>query len=198
LKDEDPRRKKESYFSVHNRRRNKALMKVVPPIIAFAAIIAVLFYYYPVELPEPNSSGAGAFGSAHAHAALMLVLDGRVVDLAQTQYMVKDRLIHLEGMDGNTVHRHATEVNLGRFFGSLGIGPDHDTGCFTGDDGVEYCDDTAGKRLRFWINGEELQGHVENYVIEENNRVLVVYGNEGEQQLQQYLAEVNSIEIQGA
>jgi hypothetical protein len=194
LKDED-KRKKESYFSVHNRRRNKALIKLVPPIMAFAVVIAVLLYYYPVELPEPSNSDVGAFGSAHAHAALMLVLDGRVVDLAQTQYMVKDRLIHLEEMDRNTVHRHATEVNLGTFFESLGIGPDHDTGCFTGDDGVEYCDGTAGKRLRFWINGEELQGHVENYIIEENNRILVVYGNEGEQQLQQYLTELDSIQI---
>ena len=171
-------------------------MKVVPVIVAFAAVIAVSLYYYPVKPPEPNDSGVGAFGSAHAHAALMLVLDGRVVDLAQTQYMVKDRLIHLEGMDGNTVHRHATEVNLGTFFESLGIGPDHNTGCFTGDDGVEYCDDTAGKRLRFWINGEELQGHVENYVIEENNRVLVVYGDESEGQLRQYLAELDSVQIQ--
>ena len=181
---------------MHNRRRSQALIKVVPPITAFAVVIAVLFYYYPVELPRPGNSGVGAFGSAHAHAAFMLVLDGRIVDLAQTQYMVKDRLIHLEGMDGNTVHRHATEVNLGTFFKSLGIGPDHDTGCLTGDDGVEYCDGTEGKRLRFWINGEELQGHVENYVIEENNRVLVVYGNEGEQQLQQYLTELDSIQIQ--
>jgi hypothetical protein len=156
-----------------------------------------MFYYNPVKLPEPTDSSVGAFGSAHAHAAFMLVLDGRIVDLAQTQYMVKNRLIHLEGMDGNTVYRYATEVNLGTFFESLGIGLDHDAGCFIGDDGVEYCDNTGGKRLRFWINGEELQGHVENYVIEENNRVLVVYGNEGEQQLQQYLAEVNSIEIQG-
>ena len=198
MKDEDLKHKKGSYFSVRNRRRNKALIRMVPPIIAFAAVIAVLFYYYPVELPKPSNSGIGAFGSAHAHAAFMLVLDGRVVDLAQTQYMVKDELIHLERMDGNTVHRHATEVNLGTFFESLGIGPDHDTGCFTGDDRIEYCDNTDGKRLRFWIDAEELQGHVENYVIAENNRVLVVYGNEGEQQLQQYLVELDSVQIQAA
>lgn len=84
----------------------------------------------------------------------MLVLDGRKVDFAKSEYMNKDSLIHLEGLDGGTVHRHANEVNLGRFFGSLGMGSDHNTGCFRGDDGMKYCDNTDGNRLRFWINGE--------------------------------------------
>jgi len=191
-KDKRPKHNEDSFFSIQGRRRKRTTMKVLLPIVGLAITIGVLAYYYPPQFT--NNIGVGTFGTAHSHTAFMLVLDGRIVDFTKPEYMVKDDLIHLEDMEGDVIHRHASEVNIGRFFSSLGMGSNH-SGCFTGDDGIQYCDEPSGKRLRLWVDGEELQGHAENYIPEQNHRVLLLYGDEDQQQVQQYLSTLNEIEI---
>lgn len=164
------------------------MLKVAPIITAFAIAISIMWYLYP---PSPDLSSI-----AHAHAAFMLVLDGKTIDLAKPEFMVKDQLIHLESLDGNTIHRHAREVDLGQFFKSVGMSHDNITNCFTDTEGKQYCNDPASnKKLRFWINGEELNGRLENHVIAKDDRILVVYGNEGPDQIKQYLDSLNAIQI---
>ena len=187
--------RQDSFFAIQNRRKRRILIKVFASIVAFGIAIGVMFYYYPVKIPAVSNLGTGMVGSAHTHAAFMLVLDGRIVDFSKFEYMLKDDLIHVEDMNGNLIHNHAIEVNLGRFFSSLGMGSNH-TDCFIGDDDQKYCDNAAGKRFRLWVNGEELLGHAENYVMSNNDRVLLAYGDEEPQKIQQYLSSLNQIPIQ--
>ena len=66
-------------------------------------------------------------------------------------------------------------------------------GCFTLDDGNQYCNNDVNK-LRFFINGNETES-INNYVINPNDRILVIYGNENADQINQELAALRETEI---
>lgn len=153
---------------------------------------------YVVQIDD--SLGSSVFSEVvHVHAAFTLIVDGEVIDLAKPEFMLKDNLIHLDELDGNTLHTHGRDVTLGKFFHSIGMSHDNITNCLTNIDGQEYCNDTVlAKKVRFWINGEELQGALENHVIAEKDRILVVYGNEDSARVRQYLYALNGIPIKRA
>jgi len=66
-------------------------------------------------------------------------------------------------------------------------------GCFVRDDGREYCD-TADKRLRYFINGTEI-GSISDYVPNENDRILVIYGDENDNEIKQEIDALRQIPI---
>lgn len=166
-------------------------MKVVPIVAVFSIGIGAMFYYNP---PTPAN-----LAPAHVHTAFTLIINGETLDFAKPEFMLKDNLIHLEELDGNTLHTHGRDVTLGKFFHSIGMSHDNITNCLTNIDGQEYCNDTTlAKKVRFWINGEELPGALENHVIADKDRILVVYGNEDSTLIQQYLDALDAIPIKEA
>jgi hypothetical protein len=68
-----------------------------------------------------------------------------------------------------------------------------ENGCFTLDDGKQYCNNKDNK-LRFFINGNETES-INNYVINPNDRILVIYGNENADQINQELAALREAKI---
>jgi hypothetical protein len=173
----DNRNREDSYFAAGRRKRKRYMKIIIPAIIAVIAVSAISAIIFSLQ---PNSSSNyGPVGSAHEHAAFLVKLDGVPIDFSQSKYQVKSRLIHVENNDGSTLHRHATDVPFIEFLKSVDM--DIRNGCFMGDDRREYCD-TADKKLRYFVNGTET-GSISDYVPNENDRILVIYGDEIKQEI---------------
>ena len=70
---------------------------------------------------------------------------------------------------------------------------DKKNNCLTFTNGTEYCDDNNNK-LRTFINGNSES--ISDYVLNNNDRLLVIYGNETDEQIANALDELNKIKIQ--
>ena len=162
---------------------------IIPVVIAVIAVVIISAIVY--SLQPNNSNQYGPIGSAHEHAAFLVKLDGTPIDFSQSKYQVKSRLIHVENNDGTTLHRHATDVPFIEFLKSVDM--DIKNGCFVGDDGREFCD-TADKKLRYFVNGTETDS-IANYVANENDRILVIYGDENSNEIKQEIDALRQVPI---
>lgn len=182
-KSSNKRRDDNSYFAISRRRKQRFMLIIIPIAVAVIAIAVVSAIMYSTQQHSNNNGNYGAVGSAHEHAAFAIKINGKQIDFSQPKYQLQSRLIHVEGGDGTTLHRHATGVPFQEFLKSVNMNIMN--GCFTSDDGKQYC--TNGEnRLRFFINGNETNS-VNNYVINPNDRILVIYGNENADQINQEL-----------
>jgi hypothetical protein len=190
--DDDDDKKKKSYFDVTRKRRSKSIKTVILPIIAVIAIIAVIsIYFYSPNLPP---SGFGALGSAHTHAAFLVKVNGENIDFSQPQYQVVSDYIHVENGDGTTLHRHATNVTFADFLESVKMDLDEENNCLVFTNGTQYCNNNDNQ-LRTFVNGNSAES-ISDYIINDNDRLLVIYGNETEEQLTEAFDELNKIKIQ--
>jgi hypothetical protein len=186
------RRDDNSYFAI-SRRRKKRFMLIIIPIVAAAIAIAVVsgLMYSARQQQSSNNNNYGPVGSAHEHAAFAIKINGKQIDFSQPKYQLQSRLIHVEGGDGTTLHRHATGVPFDEFLKSVNMNIKN--GCFILDDGKQYCNNKENK-LRFFLNGNETDS-INSYVINPNDRILVIYGNETADQINQELAALRRAEI---
>jgi hypothetical protein len=53
--------------------------------------------------------------------------------------------------------------------------------CFILDNGEQFCDDD--KKLRFFVNGQE-RSSIMDYVLQDEDRILIIYGDESQQELE--------------
>lgn len=160
-------------------------MIIIIPIlvaIALAGVAAALF--------TPGNS-FGALGSAHEHAIFEVRLDGARIDFSQSQYQVQSRYIHVEGGDGTKLHMHATNVPVGEFFRTVRMNIENN--CFVTDAGDRFCED-GERQLRYFVNGTE-RSSIMDYVFRQNDRILIIYGNESQEQLQEAFSRLDSIPI---
>ena len=67
--------------------------------------------------------------------------------------------------------------------------------CFIFPDGRQFCNN-EDYRLKFYINHIEQQS-IYNYVLEEGDRILITYGNETPEQIEEQLVELDSQIIKG-
>ena len=187
------RRDDNSYFAI-SRRRKKRFMLIIIPIVAAVIAIAVvsgLMYSARQQQQSSNNNNYGPVGSAHEHAAFAIKINGKQIDFSQPKYQLQSRLIHVEGGDGTTLHRHATGVPFDEFLKSVNMNIKN--GCFILDDGKQYCNNKENK-LRFFLNGNETDS-INSYVINPNDRILVIYGNETADQINQELDALRRAEI---
>ena len=190
--DYDANKKKKSYIDVTRRKRSKNIKTVILPIIAIIAIIAVIsIFLYSQNLPP---SSFGALGSAHTHAAFLVKVNGENIDFSQPQYQVVSDYIHVENGDGTTLHRHATNVTFADFLESVKMNIDEENNCLEFTNGTEYCNNNFNQ-LRAFVNGNSTNS-ISDYVINDNDRLLLIYGKETDEQISEALDELNNIEIQ--
>ena len=180
-----------SYLAISRRKKKKYMMITIPIVAAIIAIAVVSAIMYSTQQSGNNNNNYGPVGSAHEHAAFAIKINGKQIDFSQSKYQVQSRLIHVEGGDGTTLHRHATGVPFAEFIKSVNMNIEN--GCFTLDDGKQYCNNEDNK-LRFFINGNETES-INNYVINPNDRILVIYGNENADQINQELAALREAKI---
>ncbi len=190
---DDDDKKKKSYFDITRKKRIKNLKTIILPIIAAIVIIAVISIYV-FSQNTLSVAGFGPLGSAHEHAAFLVKVNGKNIDFSQPQYQVQSDYIHVENGNGTTLHRHATNVTFVDFLKSVKMDIDKKNNCLAFTNGTEYCDDNNNK-LRTFINGNST-GSISDYVLKNNDRLLVIYGNETDEQIANALDELNRIKIQ--
>ena len=143
------------------------------------------------EMGAPD--GAGALGDEHEHAGILVKIFGDTFDFTAPTYQIKSSWIHFEESDGKTVHRHASGVTVGYLFDTLNIGLDDK--CYRFPDGRNFCtvEDKEGEEysLKFYINHEKVKD-IRDYVINDGDRVLISYGNESQEEINEQLLELDS------
>ena len=191
----DDNKKKKSYFDITRKKRSKNLKTVILPIIAALVIIAGISIYL-FSQNTLSVAGFGPLGSAHEHAAFLVKVNGKNIDFSQPKYQVQSDYIHVENGDGTTLHRHSTNVTFADFLKSIKMDIDKKNNCLVFTNGTEYCDnDDDNNKLRIFINGNSTNS-ISDYILKNNDRLLVIYGNETNEQIAKALDELNKIEIQ--
>ncbi|MFQ5781558.1 MAG: protein-disulfide isomerase [Nitrosopumilus sp.] len=185
--------KRENYATKRSaeKRKNTLIAIGVLAIIAVIVGYASFLFLTMTETAPGGPENAGALGSAHDHAAILVKIFGDKFDFSAPAYQIKSSWIHFEGRDGNTVHKHATGVTLGYLFETLGLGLDDQ--CFVFQDGRSFCTNDDYK-LVFYINGEQVPD-IREYEIQDDDRILISYGAETPEELQAQLLELENEEI---
>ena len=202
----DERREiREDYAAKISKSKRKTNLMAAGILAVLVLIVGYTGYLFmTMDATAPGAPpGAGKLGGEHEHASLLVRIFGDKFDFSVPSYQIKSTSIHFEESDGTTIHRHASGVTLGYLFDSLNIGIDYvdrvneDTNkkCFIFPDGRQFCDN-EDYRLKFYINHVEQQS-IYNYVLEDGDRILITYGNETPEQIEEQLIEVDSQIIKG-
>lgn len=172
--------------SQYRMRNLKALgiLSMIGVIVAFACYEFVTSTNNVPGAPE----NAGKLGDEHIHTSLLVSIFGDKFDFSTPNYQVKTPWIHFENQDGDTIHRHSTGVELEFLFNSMSIGLDEN--CFVFPDGRQFCTN-EDYSLKFYIN-QQLVKDIRQYVIQEDDRILITYGNEDQLAIDKQLAELNA------
>lgn len=188
--------RRESFAAKRSREKRKntliaaGVLGVVVLIVGYAAYSFATMQSNTVGGPE----GAGPLGSDHAHASILVRIFGDTFDFSVPAYQIKSSWIHFEGQDGTTIHRHAENVDLGYLFETLNIELTDE--CFIFPDRTrEFCTN-EDYSLKFYINDEQVDD-IRDYVIQEGDRILISYGGETQEEIEQQLEDLESQPIQG-
>ena len=160
------------------------ILSAIGVIVAFACFEFVTSTNNVPGAPE----NAGKLGDEHIHASLLVSIFGDKFDFSTPNYQVKTPWIHFENQDGDTIHRHSTGVELEFLFNSMSVGVDEN--CFVFPDGRQFCNN-EDYSLKFYIN-QQLVEDIRKYVIQEDDRILITYGNEDQLAIDKQLAELNA------
>ena len=182
--------KRESFAAKRSSEKRSTNLKAIG-VLAIIAVIGgyAAFQFVTMEgnaMGEPNN--AGRLGDEHEHASLLVKIFGDNFDFGTPNYQIKTSWIHFEDQDGKTIHRHSTGVELEYLFNSLNIGLSDR--CFIFPDGRQFCtnDDYS---LKYFINHDEVDD-IRKYVIAEDDRILISYGNESQEDIDKQLAELDA------
>jgi len=191
------RREREQKRENYAAKRSAEKKKHTAIAIGVLAVIGVIVGYSAYSFATMQASapggpeGAGPLGSDHAHAGVLVRIFGDKFDFSLPAYQIKSSWIHFEGQDGTTIHKHATGVTLGYLFETLGIGLTDQ--CYTFPDGREFCSN-EDYSLKFYINGQQVDD-IRDYEIMEDDRILISYGAETQEEIESQLIELENQEL---
>jgi len=187
---EERREKREDFVVKRTQQKRKNTLLAVGILGLIGLIVGYAsFTFVTMGTDTPGAPpGAGNLGDEHEHASLLVRIFGDKFDIAATTYQIKSSWIHFEESDGNTIHRHSSGVTLDYLFGTLIIGIDEDWYNFA--DGRQFCTN-EDYSLKYFINGDSVNS-INDYVIQDDDRILISYGSETEDQIADQLNELNS------
>lgn len=152
-----------------------------------------------------NDPGCKLRQPIHEHADFALFIDGQQYDFNQPAMVSEEGesandvhpYLHIHPPRYTVVHVHLSASTWEEFFDSLGFtlkdatisGVDRESACLAMPEGVKHCAGEGGKRLRFFRNGVEVDGIAANE-IQDMERILITYGNESDDEVQQQLTAV--------
>jgi len=185
--------KRENYATQYSseKRKEKLIAVAVFAVIAVIVGYSIFLFLNMTETAPGGPENAGALGSDHDHAAIVVNIFGDEFDFSAPAYQIKSSWIHFEGRDGSTIHKHATGVTLEFLFDSLLLGLDDQ--CFVFQDGRSFCTN-EDYTLRLFINEEQVSD-IKDYEVMEGDRVLVLYGGQTPDEIQAVLLKLESQDL---
>jgi len=192
---EERREKREDYAAKITKSKRKSNLMAAGILTLIALIIGYSGYVFvTMDADVPGApDGAGRLGAEHEHASLLVRIFDDKFDFAVPSYQIKSSWIHFEESDGTTIHRHASGVTLDYLFGSLNIGIDSE--CYSFPDGRQFCTN-EDYSLKYYLN-HQLVDDINDYVIQDDDRILITFGNETPEQIEEQLIELDSQVIKG-
>lgn len=195
--------------------KSKTKNRTILVIAIFLVVASVFFSYYFMNqneidsriiqntmILEPeeklvNQFNVGEYASDHAHAAIAVFVDGVQINFGLPQFQLSSKYIHFEDHSSYLIHKHATSVPLEMLFASFEMKITSDCIVLNYDESTDiktskYCNG-QDKFLVFYVNGEQYYSDVSRYVLEQNDRILITFGN-GESILK-HLSYLESLKI---
>ena len=187
---EERREKQKDFAAKRSNIKRKNMLLAVGILGIIGVIIGYASYtFVTMEASGPGiPPGAGKLGDEHEHASMLVRIFGDKFDFSAPSYQVKSAWIHFESSDGETIHRHASGVTTGYLFENLGMTVNAE--CFIFPDGRQFCTN-EDYSLKYYINHQAVSD-INNYVFEDQDRILISYGSETQEQIEQQLAELDS------
>ena len=160
-------------------------------IVLFAVFSVGIFSYYFINQADideqiiqnmdpreslANQYSIGEFGSDHAHAAIVVIIDEKQVNFAQQQFQISNKYIHFENNNPYLIHKHATGVPLEMLFVSFGMKDN----CISNEPCIVY------------LNEERYYSDILQYEIKHDDRILI---SVGEIENSKYLKYLESLKI---
>ncbi len=181
--------KRENYAASYKAEKTKHTLIAIAVFAVIAVIVgySVFLFLTMTETAPGGPENAGAMGSDHAHAAIIVNIFGDEFDFTAPAYQIKSPWTHFEGRDGSTIHKHATGVTLQYLFDSLLLGLDDQ--CFVFQDGRSFCTNDDYD-LKLFINGEQ-ESDIRDHEIMEADRILVLYGGQTPDEIQSILLKLD-------
>jgi len=182
--------KRESFASKRTKQKRKNTLIAAGILGVIAVIVGISAYNFTnLTGTSPGAPpGAGTLGDDHEHPSVLVRIFGDKFDFSLPAYQIKNSWIHFEAQDGNTVHRHSTGVTMGYLFETLGIGLTEE--CYVFPDGREFCTN-EDYSLKYYINHEKVSG-INDSVLQDGDKILISYGNESQEVIDQQLAELDA------
>jgi len=187
---EERREKREDFVAKRTQQKRKNTLLAVGILGLIGLVVGYAsFAFVTMGTDTPGAPpGAGKLGDEHEHASLLVRIFGDKFDFSATTYQIKSSWIHFEESDGNTIHRHSSGVTLDYLFGTLGLDIDED--CYIFGDGRQFCTN-EDYSLKYFINGDSVND-INDYVIQDDDRILISYGSETEDQIADQMNELYS------
>ncbi|MFN3187974.1 MAG: hypothetical protein ACK42D_00290 [Candidatus Paceibacteria bacterium] len=150
------------------------------------------------SLPTPHShnthgghSHTSGEDAVHVHADWKMVINGEHIRFVDEKYQsitgdVQHNDIHLHDYEDYVIHRHADGVTFVDFLNSIGY--DLIDMCLTNDFGKTFCNENENE-VRLIVNSERMMD-INGYIIQEEDRILVYYGDVTDPALRDYVASV--------
>lgn len=157
--------------------RRSLALGIVVLILGLGGIFGLYQVFTSQEIGPP--------GSAHEHVDFKVYVNGESIDFSQQKYLVRSEYVHVEGGlgIGDVIHKHATGVTLGFFFQTLDISLN--STCLVLDTDESFCNE-GDKTLKLFVNGEPNESFGE-YEIRDLDKILVSYGDETPEEIQEQL-----------
>ncbi len=192
---DERREKREDYAANRSRNKRKTNLMAAGILSLIALIVGYASYeFITMDANIPGAPpGAGKLGGEHEHASLLVRIFGDKFDFGVPSYQIKSSWIHFEESDGTTIHRHASGVTLGYLFDSINIGMTDE--CYRFPDGRNFCTN-EDYSLKYYINHQNVKD-ITDYVFEDGDRILITYGSETPEQIENQLVELDSQIIKG-
>ena len=192
---EERQEKREDYAAKISRNKRKSNLMAAGILTLIALIIGYSGYVFvTMDSNVPGAPpGAGKLGDEHEHASVLVRIFADRFDFAVPTYQIKSSWIHFEDSDGTTIHRHASGVTLSYLFETMNIIIDEE--CYLFPDGRQFCTN-EDYSLKYYINHKSVDS-VNDYVIQDGDRILITFGNETPEQIEEQLVELDAQIIKG-
>jgi hypothetical protein len=181
---------RESFAVKRSREKRKNLMMAAAVFGVIALIVGYsVIVFWNMQGTTPGAPpGSGTLGDEHEHTSILVRIFGdkfpSPTGFSSPAYQIKSTWIHFEGSDGSTIHRHSSVE-------TLSITLNDECLVFQSQEGQRNFCTNEEFSLKFYINHLQVDG-ITDYVINEDDRVLISYGNETPEEIEEQLQELDT------